>query len=77
MVCCIGRSYFCSDHRDKIEVPYPLVVEDLISDNLNNRRKLARLIKQYGIIFCNISGGKAFVSGCYRMTLVKRYKYKL
>ena len=33
------RSKFCKDHRDKIEVPDPLVVEDLISDNLNNRRK--------------------------------------
>ena len=33
------RSNFCKDHRDKIEVPDPLVVEDLISDNLNNRRK--------------------------------------
>ena len=29
------RSNFCKDHRDKIEVPDPLVVEDLISDNLN------------------------------------------
>ena len=38
---------FCKDHRDKIEVPDPLVVEDLISDKLNNRRKLARLMKQY------------------------------
>ena len=33
------RSNFCKDHRDKIEVPHPLVVEDLISVNLNNRRK--------------------------------------
>ena len=41
------RSNFCKDHRDKIEVPDPLVVEDLISDNLNDRRKSARLIKQY------------------------------
>ena len=41
----------CKDHRDKIEVPDPLVVEDLISDNLNNRRKQARLIKQYRDIF--------------------------
>ena len=32
-------SNFCKDHRDKIEVPDHLVVEDLISDNLNNRRK--------------------------------------
>ena len=35
----IRRSNFCKDHRDKIEVPDPLVVEDLISDNLNNTRK--------------------------------------
>ena len=33
------RSNFCKDHRDKIEEPDPLVVEDLISDNLNNTRK--------------------------------------
>ena len=45
----ILRSNFCKDHRDKIEVPDPLVVEDLISDKLNNRRKLARLIKHYNI----------------------------
>ena len=45
------HSNFCKDHRDKIEVPDPLVVEDLISDKLNNRRKLARLIKQYRDIF--------------------------
>ena len=44
-------SNFCKDHRDKIEVPDPLVLEDLISDNLNNRRKYARLIKQYRDIF--------------------------
>ena len=31
----------CKDHRDKTEVPDPLVVEDLISDKLKNRRKLA------------------------------------
>ena len=37
-----------------IEVPDPLVVEDLISDKLN-RRKLARLIKKYRAIFSNIS----------------------
>ena len=47
----VGRSNFCKDHHDKIEVPDPLVVEDLISDNLNNRRKQARLIKQYRDIF--------------------------
>ena len=38
---------FCKDHRDKIEVPDPLAVEDLISSKLNNKRKLARLITQY------------------------------
>ena len=35
----VRRSNFCKDHRDKIEVPDPVVVEDLISDKLNNRRK--------------------------------------
>ena len=43
----LRRSDFCKDRRDKIEVPDPLVVEDLLSDKLNNRRKLARLITQY------------------------------
>ena len=42
---------FCRDHRDKIEVPDPLAVEDLISSKLNNKRKLARLITQYREIF--------------------------
>ena len=31
---------------DKTEVPDPLVVEDLISCKLNNKRKLARRITQ-------------------------------
>ena len=57
---CFERSNFCKDHRDKTEVPDPLVVEDLISDKLNNRRKLARLIKQYRDIFSNISEGTVF-----------------
>ena len=35
------------DHHNKIEVPDPLAVEDLISSKLNNKRKLARLITQY------------------------------
>ena len=35
---------FCKDHRNKIEVPDPLAVEDLISSKLNNKRKFARLI---------------------------------
>ena len=48
----------CKDHRDKIEVPDPLAVEDLIRCKLNNKRKLARLITQYrDIFFSNISGG--------------------
>ena len=42
---------FCKDHRDKTEVPDPLAVENLISYKLNSRRKLARLITQYGNIF--------------------------
>ena len=49
---------FCKDHRDKIEVSDPLVVDDLISDKLNYRRKLARLIKQHRDIislYCLIS----------------------
>ena len=59
-----GLCYYvnlCKDHRDKIEVLDPLVVEDLISDNLNNRRKLARLIKQYRNTFSNILKGTAFL----------------
>ena len=43
------------DHRNKIEVPDPLAVEDLISSKLNNKRKLARLITQYRDIYCVIS----------------------
>ena len=27
---------FCKEHRDKIEVPDPLAVEDLVSSKLNN-----------------------------------------
>ena len=38
---------FCKDHRDKLEVPDPLTVEDLISFKFKNRRKSARLITQY------------------------------
>ena len=53
---------FCKDHRDKIEVPDPLSVVDLISSKLNNKRKLARLITQYrDIFFSNISEGTAFL----------------
>ena len=55
------RSNFCKDHRDKIEVPDHLVVVDRISDKLNNRRELARLIKQYRHIFSIISEGTAFL----------------
>ena len=46
------RSDYCKDHRDKTEVPDPLVLEDLISYKLNNRRKLARLIIS---LYCVIS----------------------
>ena len=42
---------FCKDHHNKIEVPDPLAVEDLISSKLNNKQKLARLITQYRDIF--------------------------
>ena len=68
----IRRSNFCKDHRDKIEVPDPLVVEDLISDNLNNRRKQARLIKQYRDIFFPIfrKARPSFFRVLQRMTLV-------
>ena len=53
---------FCKDHRNKIEVPDPLAVEDLISSKLNNKRKLARLITQSrDIFFSNISEGTAFL----------------
>ena len=51
------------------EVPDPLVVEDLISYKLNNRRKLVMLITQYKDIFSNISEDTAFplqgVTACY------------
>ena len=36
---------FCKDHRDKIEVPDPLAVEDLIRSTLNNKN-----ISQYCVI---------------------------
>ena len=42
MVFFFRRSNFCKDYRDKIEVPDPLVVEDLISDKLNYRRKISK-----------------------------------
>ena len=44
-------------HSNKIEVPDPLAVEDLISSKLNNKRKFARLITlQYSIsLYCVIS----------------------
>ena len=45
---------FSEDHRDKIEVPDLLAVEDLSSCKLNNKRKLTRLITQYRDIFSNI-----------------------
>ena len=55
------RSNFSKDHRDKTEVPDPLVLEDLISYKLNKRRKLAKMITQYRYIFSNISEGTAFL----------------
>ena len=75
----IRRSNFCKDHRDKIEVPDPLVVEDLISDKLNNKRKLARLIKQYRDIFSNISQGTAFLlqGVTENDSSFKRYKFNI
>ena len=42
-----GDVNFCKEHRNKIEVPDPLAVEDLISSKVYNKRKLARLIIQY------------------------------
>ena len=58
---------FCKDHRDIIEVPDPLAVEDLISSKLNNKRKLARLITQYRDIFFQYFGSHGLPSsGCYR-----------
>ena len=46
-------SNICKDllYRDKIEVPDPLTVKDLISCKLNDKRKLASLIRQYQDIF--------------------------
>ena len=76
----LKRSNFCKDHRDEIEVPDPLVVEDLISDKLNNRRKLARLIKQYRDMFSNISKGTAFplLQGVTENdSSFERYKFKI
>ena len=58
LFCC---SNVTKDHRDKTEVPDPLVAEDLISYKLNNRRKLARLTTQYRDIFSNILAGTAFL----------------
>ena len=58
----------CKDHRDKIEVPDPLAVEDLISCKLSNKRKLARLITQYRDMFFPIFRRARPLpsSGCYR-----------
>ena len=67
---------FCKDHRNKIEVPDPLAVEDLISSKLNNKRRLARLITQYGdIFFSNISEGTAFLLQVPSEILEKIYPY--
>ena len=50
---CNSDVNFCKDHCDKTEVPVPLAVDDLISwrYELNNGRKLARLITYYENIF--------------------------
>ena len=67
---------FWKDHRNKIEVPDPLAVEDLISGKLNNKRKLGRLITQYGdIFFSNISEGTAFLLQVPSEILEKIYPY--
>ena len=46
----------CKDHSDKIEVPDPLAVEDLISCKLNKKRKLLWMIIQYRNIFFHYFG---------------------
>ena len=63
----------CKDHRDKIEVPDPLAVEDLISCKLNNKPKLARLITQYRDIFFPIfrKAGPSFFRVLQRMSFFK------
>ena len=72
---------FCKDHRDKIEVPDPLAVEDLISCKLSNKRKLARLITQYRDMFFPIFRRARPLpsSGCYREWLwyLKYGKYDI
>ena len=45
----VRRSNFWKDHRDKTEVPDPIVAEDLINYKMNNRRKLARRLHSTGI----------------------------
>ena len=63
---------FCKDHRNKIEVPDPLAVEDLISSKLNNKRKFTRLITQYRDIFFPIfrEARPSFFRVLQRMTKV-------
>ena len=51
----------CKDHGGKTEVPDLLAVEDLISYRMNNRRKIARPVTQYGNMFSNIAKGTAFL----------------
>ena len=62
---------FCKDHRNKIEVPDPLAVEDLISSKLNNKRKLARLITQYRDVFFQYFGRHGLPSSPGVFTLKK------
>ena len=66
---------FCRNHRDKTEVPGHLVVEDLISYKLNNRRKISKAdftVQEY--IFQYFGS-----SGCYKevITNLKYGKYDI
>ena len=71
----IRRSNFCKDHRDKKKVPDPLVVEDLISDKLNNRRKLAKLTKQYSQLAVYTHDlGRVYRPHCVRSVLTTSVK---
>ena len=75
----LRRSNFSKDHRDRTEVPDPLVVEDLISYKLKSRRKLARLITQYRDIFSNSSEGTAYLlqGVTENDSSLRRYKFKI
>ena len=66
---------FWKDHRDKIEKPDSLSVEDLISYKLKNRLQLARLVKYIS----NISEGTTFLPQgvTENDSSFKRYKFKI